>query len=100
VQEALTNVAKHARNAARVSVVIERIGEELRLTIDDNGCGFDPASLSRKNGVKGLGLAGMRERLSLIGGQMEIESAVGGGTTIYVRVPLEAGMSELQRAAS
>lgn len=92
VQEALTNVAKHAQRATKISVVIENTEGALRVTIDDNGCGFDPVALNREGGIRGLGLAGMRERLSLIGGEMEIESVVGGGTTVYARVPLEPEM--------
>jgi PAS domain S-box-containing protein len=92
VQEALTNVAKHARQATEVSVVIENTEGGLRVTVDDNGCGFDPVALDREGRLGGLGLAGMRERLSLIGGEMEIESVAGGGTTIYARVPLGSGI--------
>ncbi len=91
VQEALTNVVKHARQATRVSVVIERSDAKLRLTIEDNGCGFDTTASTVPRGSRngGLGLAGMRERLSLIGGELEVESSVGAGTTIFARIPLE-----------
>jgi signal transduction histidine kinase len=95
VQEALTNIAKHAAGASAASVTINRTDSMLRLTIADNGCGFDTASLSRA-GVRsfgGLGLASMRERLSLIGGKLEIESSLAVGTTIFVRLELR-----LQRA--
>ena len=63
----------------------------LRLTIEDDGCGFDVSPARERAGErKGcLGLAGMRERLALIGGGLEIESAVGGGTTIFARIPIE-----------
>jgi two-component system, NarL family, sensor histidine kinase UhpB len=90
VQEGLTNVAKHAK-ATTVSVIIERCGERLGLTIEDDGCGFNtdlPLGLGGdKNG--GLGLAGIRERLTLVGGEFEIESNEGLGTTIFARIPLE-----------
>lgn len=86
VQEALTNIAKHATNATEITVVLEGGESGLRLTIDDNGCGFD-GNASATSG--GLGLAGMRERLSLIGGELEIESALDGGTTIFARIPLK-----------
>jgi len=89
VQESLTNVAKHAHDAATVSVVLDRTDTGLQLTIEDNGPGFDHAmdtGRERKNG--GLGLAGMRERLSLIGGRLEVESSLGQGTTIFARIPL------------
>jgi len=90
IQEALTNVIKHAQRATLVSVVIEPSGNNLGVTIEDNGCGFDSDSLTGpkagRNG--GLGLAGMRERLTLIGAEFEIESSLGVGTTIFARIPL------------
>jgi len=90
VQEALTNVAKHARQATSVSVVLERTAHNLRLTVEDNGCGFDTDSTPEPKGSRngGLGLAGMHERLTLIGGEFVIESTIGGGATIFARIPL------------
>ena len=82
IQEALTNVAKHAANATQVGIVIGTSGDTLHLTIEDNGRGFDPAAPTSR-----LGLAGMRERLLLIGGQLEIESSAA-GTTLFARMPL------------
>jgi PAS domain S-box-containing protein len=91
VQESLTNVAKHAVGATAVSVVVDRADGTLQVTIEDDGCGFNPKAPALAGGKnrKGLGIAGMRERLSLIGGQFEIESSTGIGTTIFVRIPLE-----------
>jgi two-component system, NarL family, sensor histidine kinase UhpB len=91
VQEALTNVVKHAGQATSVSVVIDRTGQNLRLTVEDNGCGFGNDGSSEPKGRRdgGLGLPGMRERLTLIGGEFEVESSVGVGTTIFARIPLE-----------
>jgi two-component system sensor histidine kinase UhpB len=91
VQEALTNIIKHARPATGVSVIIDRVNGELRLVIEDNGRGFDTSSSIAQRGSRngGLGLAGMRERLSLIGGEFEVESSVGAGTTVFARIPLE-----------
>jgi PAS domain S-box-containing protein len=92
VQEALTNIAKHATGATSVSVVIDCSGSILRLTIEDNGAGFDAMPATQAAGERregGLGLAGMRERLTLIGGEFEIESSGGAGTTIYARLPLD-----------
>ncbi|MBV9557418.1 MAG: hypothetical protein JO254_10090 [Pseudolabrys sp.] len=83
VQEALTNVAKHATGATSVSIVIGHSADTLQLTIEDNGCGFDPAAVSAR-----LGIAGMRERVTLVGGLLEIESAPTSGTTIFVRIPI------------
>jgi two-component system, NarL family, sensor histidine kinase UhpB len=90
IQEALTNVAKHARGANRVGVAISRTGATLQLTIDDNGIGFDPAEkpgTPRQHGP--LGIPSMRERLSMIGGTLEIESGASIGTTVFARIRLE-----------
>jgi signal transduction histidine kinase len=91
VQEGLTNIAKHAAGANAASVTINRADSMLRLVIEDNGCGFDTIALGRPGAraFGGLGLASMRERLSLIGGKLEIESSFGVGTTIFVRVELQ-----------
>lgn len=87
VQESLNNVAKHA-GASSVSVILEHRGGEIRLIIEDDGRGFDADSLHVPDAPGGgLGLVGMRERAELIGGTLEIESAFGVGTTIYVRIP-------------
>jgi signal transduction histidine kinase len=86
-QESLNNTHKHA-NAKRAEVLLEKRGSMIVLIIEDDGQGFD---VRRKaNRRKGLGLTGMRERATLIGGAMEIESAPGRGTTIHIRVPVEA----------
>ncbi|MFG3756278.1 sensor histidine kinase, partial [Klebsiella pneumoniae] len=93
IQEALSNIAKHAY-ADAVSVIVSRAGGLLRLTIEDNGCGFDTATAgkrAREQFTGGLGIAGMRERVILLGGDIEIESAPGAGTTIFVRIPVEPG---------
>jgi signal transduction histidine kinase len=83
VQEALSNVVKHA-GAERVSIVLAQRGSGVAATIDDDGQGFDE-SLIRPDA---LGLTGMRERLALVGGTLEIESAPGSGTTVAARVPV------------
>jgi PAS domain S-box-containing protein len=92
VQEALTNIVKHARGATSVSVVIERVNAQVRLTIEDNGCGFDAGAASGPGNLRngGLGIAGMRERLTLIGAELEIESSPGSGTAIFARIPAAA----------
>jgi signal transduction histidine kinase len=82
IQEALTNVAKHAANATHVGIVIGTTDDTLYLTIEDNGRGFNPVVPTSR-----LGLAGMRERLMLVGGHLEIESSKA-GTTIFARIPL------------
>jgi signal transduction histidine kinase len=88
-QEALTNVARHA-GARRVQVHLRKDGPELRLSIRDDGQGFDvPAARRKAAGGGSLGLLGMQERVLLLGGQMEIESAPGQGTLVRARFPLE-----------
>jgi PAS domain S-box-containing protein len=87
VQEALTNVARHAR-CTRVSVLIDRRPEEVRLIVEDNGLGFDMQAIAlRTKAEHRLGLAGMRERAALVGGDVAIESIPGTGTSLYVRLP-------------
>jgi len=94
VQEGLTNILKHAHGPSDVSVVIRRVGVTLQITIEDNGCGFDVSAMAAKpGGYSGLGLDGMRGRLILIGGTLEVESAVGAGTTIFARIALDGQRS-------
>jgi signal transduction histidine kinase len=91
VQEGLTNIVKHAHRPSAVSVVIGRVGTTLQVIIEDDGCGFDVGAVTAKaGGYRGLGLEGMRERLLLIGGTLEIESAPGAGTALFARVALDA----------
>ena len=77
VQEALTNVIKHAR-ARNVSILLTRKGSTVAALIEDDGRGFSPAETSDDR----LGLTGMRERLALLDGTLKIESSPGAGTTI------------------
>jgi PAS domain S-box-containing protein len=90
VQEALTNVVKHAR-AQHVSVILDRHENLLRVVVEDDGLGF-PAEQLLRHGVpdRRLGLAGMRERAAMVGGELDIESSNGHGTTLFLRVPLNA----------
>jgi signal transduction histidine kinase len=88
-QEALTNIGKHARGVASVSVVLDRVEGEIRLTIEDDGCGFEVTGPQGARRERGLGLAGMRERLAVIGGALEIESS-SEGSTIFARIPVNA----------
>jgi len=86
IQEALTNVARHAR-ATHVSVLLERRDGQLTAIVEDNGCGFDAEQALRAGALENrLGLYGMRERAELIGGTLTIESQIGCGTTVYVRM--------------
>jgi PAS domain S-box-containing protein len=86
-QEALNNVAKHAR-ADHVDVVLERSAGHLSLIIEDNGVGFDASNVETVG--EGLGLVGMRERAALVGADLQIESTPGRGTTLIVRAGVVA----------
>ena len=81
VQESLSNVAQHAR-ATRVNVSLVRMGDELRLAIDDDGVGFDAARVAESSA--GLGLQAVRKRVDATGGQMALETAPHRGTRISV----------------
>ena len=82
VQEALTNIVKHAQ-ASTVSIVLARSALAITAVIEDDGRGFTPG-----DGGDGLGLLGMGERLALLGGKLKLESSPGSGTTIVAEVPL------------
>jgi PAS domain S-box-containing protein len=85
-QEALTNVARHAR-ASRVEVDIRRRSGQVRIKICDNGESFDVQRAMQPQETKHLGLLGMRERLEMVGGQFAVESIPGRGTTIKGQIP-------------
>jgi signal transduction histidine kinase len=87
VQEALTNVARHAQ-AENVLVEVSREGEELVVEVEDDGRGFEPREVSGEApSGRGLGLMGIRERLELLGGSAHFDSAPGEGTRVVLRVP-------------
>ena len=81
VQESLTNVVKHS-HANRVSIVLTRRGDGVAVVVEDDGAGFDPADSG-----DGIGLLGMRERLALLDGTLDVESSAGQGTTLVAEVP-------------
>ncbi len=82
VQEALTNVVKHAR-AGTVSILLTHRDGSAAAVVEDDGQGFDPSAEH-----EGLGLLGIRERLGLLDGRLRIESSPGKGTTLVAEVPL------------
>lgn len=86
-QEALTNVAKHAR-ASRVTVTIQKLPQHIGMTITDNGQSFRATPGLQAGGGKRLGLLGMRERVEMVGGNFAVESAPGKGTSIAAQLPL------------
>lgn len=88
VQEALTNVLKHAE-ARDVSVVLDHARTEFRVIVEDDGKGFDVLAFDRdRRAASRFGLLGMRERLSRVGGTVLIESAPGAGTSVFIAIPL------------
>ncbi|HLM60926.1 MAG TPA: PAS domain S-box protein [Pyrinomonadaceae bacterium] len=87
VQEALNNIHKYA-SATNVEVILEKRDDLIVLIIEDNGVGFNPKD--KKKLSKGLGLTGMKERAELMGGTFEIESEIGRGTTVFIRIQASA----------
>jgi signal transduction histidine kinase len=102
VQEALTNVARHAQ-ATACRVELRRTEHQVEITIQDTGVGFDAVAASRPGPQRGLGLLGMQERVTQIGGEMVLESARGRGTRVFATlpvssVPVEHGALDLTEA--
>lgn len=85
-QEGLRNVARHAR-ATKVNVRLVRVGDGLHLAVEDDGVGFEPGTVTDGRSVS-LGLASMRERAELLGGEIEIDARPGEGTTVVAWLPL------------
>lgn len=84
IQESLTNVTKHAC-AGRVSITLSVLDNSLTLTVSDNGAGFDPQARMEKS----FGLIGIRERAVMVGGEAQITSTSGRGTTVRVTLPVK-----------
>ena len=95
VQEALTNVAKHAQ-ASRCRIYLQRLPHTLLVTIEDDGVGFDPASASGPG--RGLGLISIRERVAQVRGQLRLEAHPGKGTRVTVEVPAVSRVSPAEAA--
>ena len=96
VQEALTNVTRHAQ-ASRVRIETRRTGGLWQLHVDDNGVGIGQRDEASRSGS--LGLIGMRERAHLLGGRFSVHSAPGGGTRVSVVLPLDPAPGQPQRGA-
>jgi signal transduction histidine kinase len=94
-QEALHNVVKHA-NAGEARIGLGRVGRQLRLSIEDDGIGFDPAAVPRGH----LGLVGMQQRAERIGATLEIGPRPGGGTRIRASLPLSTAATRRLAAAT
>ena len=94
-QEAISNAVKHA-DASRLAITLSDDGEVVALSVEDNGCGFDIADQD----AGGFGLVGMRERVALLGGTLQVTSRVKGGTRIDVTVPVQRRNAEAAEAPS
>ena len=86
VQEALTNVAKHAQ-ATTCRIYLQRLTNTLLVTIEDDGIGFEPDAPRPPGALRGIGLLGIRERVMQLRGELRLESAPGRGTRLTVEVP-------------
>lgn len=89
LQEALSNVVRHAR-ARRVRIAVRRNGGQVIATVEDDGRGFDQAVIDT-DPDRGLGLFGMEERAAYIGGRIDIRSARGEGTRVRIEIPMREG---------
>ena len=85
LQESLTNIARHA-HASLVEITLDGNGGEIILRVRDNGCGFDPTAPRKP---ASFGLVGLRERVTLLGGGISIDSAPGRGSVIEIQIPLQ-----------
>jgi signal transduction histidine kinase len=99
VQEALHNCEKHS-GAAKVSVLVRQSASALSVRVEDNGCGFQLNEQGMPPRAAGLGLLGMRERVSIAGGTLSIDSAPGRGTRIAIQIPLISAATPPAAAAS
>jgi signal transduction histidine kinase len=89
LQEALTNIVKHAK-AKHVSIILERQDGGVRAIVEDDGVGFDvDRRVAHPPASARLGLVGMRERALVVGGELQIESRPGHGTTLFLHVPMK-----------
>jgi PAS domain S-box-containing protein len=95
VQEALANVRKHAKTR-QVRIELGFLGNKVRLEVRDHGCGFDSGRQGAGSSPgEGVGLAEMRERITLLGGELKIDSKPGRGTSLVTEVPLPAHEASL-----
>lgn len=88
VQEALTNVARHAR-ATSCRVAISQVGSNVHVSVEDNGVGFDAGARTEGSASEGLGLVSIQERVGRIGGTCKVRSAPGQGTCVLVTFPTQ-----------
>jgi len=88
-QEALSNAEKHG-HAEHVDIELSMEVDGLCLTVTDDGVGFDPTGIYPPDGKGGFGIIGMRERMRLLNGRLEVISAPGAGTQVFAIIPLGA----------
>lgn len=88
IQEALANVTKHA-HAKNVEIRLTRVAKHLHCLVHDDGVGFDAPNVLSGTERGGLGLIGIRERLNAVGGTLQIDSVVGRGTELLVKITVE-----------
>src|SRR5206468_3563203 len=94
MQEAINNVARHAQ-AQHVRVSLKADAAGVNVCVDDDGRGFDPATPR-----EGLGLVGMRERVNLVGGRVEVHSTPGRGTQVEICIPLQKAYGDEQNSCA
>jgi signal transduction histidine kinase len=99
VQEALTNVARHAQ-ATVCRVYLQRLLNTVLITVEDNGVGFDVDPSNRAAAPQGLGLLGIRERAAQLNGTVRLESSPGTGTRLTIELPTRAEQAEPPAIAS
>jgi signal transduction histidine kinase len=87
VQESLTNICRYAR-ANLVGIRLARLGDDMRLEVCDDGCGFDVEAAGK---LRTFGLLGMRERALALGGVLDISSTLGQGTVVTLTIPFAIG---------
>lgn len=97
-QSALANTVRHAA-AASADIVLRYLGDRVVLSIADDGCGFDPAGSTATGDGGGFGLASMSDRVTVLGGELTVESAAGEGTTLTARLPLSPGPAGVEGSA-
>lgn len=86
VQELLNNVMKHAQ-AQEVFLQVSREDGQLHISVEDDGVGFDPSQSAARAGI---GLAGIRTRVGLLGGTLDLQSHAGHGTRVFLALPVPA----------
>lgn len=90
IQEAFTNIEKHAKSATKVSLTMTEKRNYISLVISNNGLGFDKQTLDKTNPERGLGLRNMVERTKLLEGNLVVNSSLDKGTTVIVNIPMPA----------